>query len=410
MVALFVVVVSTVRLSATQLIVARGTRIERLRRRALRARTSVVQAMRRVSGIQGVDSAGSSNSANGSQSSGAGALGPPRRLTRMQTISLKESRNRQWRAAMLVLSRMSLLWMVLCSVATITPVTFYTQLFKPCYDCYDFESAATHEIGHLLGLNHPDEFASHNRMVLAPMGPESCHDPLAFSTPPDTAAAADAPYSLMHSFTRHPSEVCLTEDDLHGLNFLYPTCDNAILPPASCHKSERNIGWLRFAMWVIFPVLIALAILLCLTGLVKHHQRVRLGSFAVKLGDLKDQNNRLIAAMRVAVLKAEEGEAEDEAQALAQQPSTPSGGVGNQLNENQCSARRKESIKAQETLGLMERELAEFSTVMETMASELHHRKRAVKSARTSLVSMRLPTPRSPVPPPPTGPPRAISN
>ena len=406
-VALFVVVVSTVRLSAAQMVIARGTRVERLRRRALRARTSVVKAMRRVSGVQGVDSAGgepgSASSTNGSQSSGAGASGPPRRLTRMQTISTKESRTRQWAGCMLVLSRMSLLWMVLCSLATITPLTFYTQLFKPCYDCYDFESAATHEIGHLLGLNHPDKYASHNRMALAPMGPESCHDPLAFSTLNGTAAAADAPYSLMHSYTRHPSEVCLTEDDLHGLNYLYPTCDNAILPPASCHKSERNIGWLRFAMWVLFPVLVALAILLCLTGLVKRHQRVRLGSFAVKLGDLKDQNNRLIEAMRAAVLKAEEGEAEEEAQAQAQEPSNPSRGVGKQLtfNEGQRSARRKESVKAQETLGLMELELAEFSTVMETMASELHQRKRAAKPARTSLVSMGLLSQRSFVSPPP---------
>ena len=354
--------------------------------------------MRRVSGTQGVDSAGSASSANGSLSSGAGASKPPRRLTRLQTISGKESRDRQWRAAMLVLSRMSLPWMVVCSVTAIAPVAFYTQLFKPCYDCYDFESAATHEIGHLLGLNHPDEFASHNRMMLAPMGPESCHDPLAFSTPPDTAPAEDAPYSLMHSFTRHPSKVCMTEDDLHGLNFLYPTCDNAILPPASCHKSERNIGWLRFAMWVIFPVLIALAILLFLTGLVKHHQRKQLGSFALKLSDLKDQNNRLIEQMRVAVLKAEE---EEEAQALAQQASNPSGGVSKQPNEGRSSARRKQTIKAQETLGLMERELAEFSTAMETMASVLHNRKREAKPARPSFVSMRnLLKPRSPVSPP----------
>ena len=117
------------RFSAVQVIVARGTRAERLKRRALRARASVVKAMRRVSGTQGVDSAGS---ADGSLSSGAGASEPPRRLTRLQTISGKEGRDRQWRAAMLVLSRMSLPWMVVCSVTAITPVAFYTQLFKPC--------------------------------------------------------------------------------------------------------------------------------------------------------------------------------------------------------------------------------------------------------------------------------------
>ena len=407
--ALFVLGFYTARLSHAQLQVARGTRAERLLRRAARARTSVVQAVqavRRLSNtatgrkLKGVDSAGSAKS-SGAGSSAPKALGPPiRRLTRMQTISTKESRTRQWQAAMLIISHMSLRWMVLCSVAAITPITFFVHLFSPCYECYDFESAATHEIGHLLGLNHPDKFASRSRMALAPMGPDSCHDPLAFLTPPGSAVAADAPYSVMHSFARHPSEVCLTEDDLHGLNYLYPTCGNAILPPASCHKSERNIGWLRFAMWVIFPVLIAMAILLCLTGLVKRHQRERLGSFFVKLRDLKNKNNQLIEAMRVAVLKAEEAEAAQEAQeaqAQSQQPSEPSGGVGQQLIEAQRTARRKKSIQAQETLGLIERELTDCSTHMEKMASELHHRKRAV---RTSLVNVRLLTPRSPAPPP----------
>ena len=138
--------------------------------------------------------------------------------------------------------------------------------------------------------------------------------------------------------------------------------------------------------------------MLFLTGLVKHHQRKQLGSFALKLRDLKDQNERLIKQMRAAVLEAEE---EEEAQALAQQGSNPSGGVSKQPNEAQSSARRKQTIKAQETLGLMERELAEFSNAMETMASVLHNRKREAKPARPSFVSMRnLLKPRSPVSPP----------
>ena len=54
--------------------------------------------------------------------------------------------------------------------------------------------------------------------------------------------------------------MCLTADDLLGLNYLYPVCTHAMPPPASCYKSERNIGWLRFALWVLLPVLVACAV------------------------------------------------------------------------------------------------------------------------------------------------------
>ena len=42
-------------------------------------------------------------------------------------------------------------------LAVFIPPLFYFRVFVPCIACYDFEAAVAHEIGHLLGFDHPDE-------------------------------------------------------------------------------------------------------------------------------------------------------------------------------------------------------------------------------------------------------------
>lgn len=51
----------------------------------------------------------------------------------------------------------------------------------------------------------------------------------------------------MKSFTQTPSGVCIFQDDLDGLNTLYPACENVVSVP-QCFKSEQYLGFLRFSM------------------------------------------------------------------------------------------------------------------------------------------------------------------
>lgn len=52
---------------------------------------------------------------------------------------------------------------------------------------------------------------------------------------------------------------CLTENDLQGLLYSYPVCNDALIhrTESICVKSERNIGWVRFLTAIIPPCVVA---------------------------------------------------------------------------------------------------------------------------------------------------------
>jgi len=138
---------------------------------------------------------------------------------------------------------------------------FYLEVFIPCYECYDFQATIAHEIGHILGFDHPDSEPELNlRATNVAMGPATCSDPLAQV---ELAPLPEGSDSLMFSVTRHRPKNCLTSDDLEGLNFLYPSCHQPVLEP-QCNVSPRLSGYLRLAIAVGFPYVLVTILLLML--------------------------------------------------------------------------------------------------------------------------------------------------
>lgn len=157
----------------------------------------------------------------------------------------------------------------------IFPPVFYITVFLPCWRCFDFNSAAVHEVGHVLGLDHPDRQVSNGATNFQwrpglQMGPRLCHRPEQFVEAANTTSS-----SIMLTLTQHTSHGCVRQDDLDGLNFLYPTCSN-VVSTAHCDESERNIGWVRLALAVFVPLVVALSAGLCCTVVIKRHHLRRL--------------------------------------------------------------------------------------------------------------------------------------
>ena len=145
------------------------------------------------------------------------------------------------------------------------PPLCYTYIFRPCMDCYDFEAAVAHEIGHILGFHHPDVHPERNWNATVPMSSEICEDSWATAelTGVDLAGSIAAD-SIMNSLTKQQARACLTLDDLNGLNYMYPTCADQLTRNGqpNCIKSKRNVGALRFAGLVAMPFMAAAALLL----------------------------------------------------------------------------------------------------------------------------------------------------
>ena len=119
------------------------------------------------------------------------------------------------------------------------PICYHIDPALTGRDCNHFESLVLHEIGHALGLDHPNEFPYRNFDTdddpTNPI-PIDCEDPtkgLKLSPNID-------PKAVMNSSLGQPEPVHveLTNDDLGGRDFLYPLCPS---------KAPLTLGsWLGF--------------------------------------------------------------------------------------------------------------------------------------------------------------------
>lgn len=228
----------------------------------------------------------------------------------------------EWTALMEKLAKVSWVswtWRIFLLLA---PIIFYNMNFTPCFVCFDFQAAVTHEIGYVLGLARPDEAArvGQNIMVSRPAGEAlaldlssrvinaaysgaggiatsiqglttmwsagvedeaasrsaidacggvasclsaakiNCWEPWARTVvrPNSSSEFTTFAPSIMETFSIDNPSKCITQDDLDALNVLYPVCDFAHAFPV-CTRNHSKLGVLRLFAHVFLLMLILLS-------------------------------------------------------------------------------------------------------------------------------------------------------
>ena len=227
-------------------------------------------------------------------------------------------------------------------VLIICPPLMQSQIFMPCFDCHDFEATALHEIGHFLGLGHPDNIPnnmysaswakksgtgqnSYQQMlsaggrtnvsncrtlwdgVMPGVSPHACH-PNRSATPCDKSLAyidtdrTDRLYDYvnaqMEHETQHSPRACLTNDDLEALAVLYPDCGDFSLSVNVCHKVELNLGMVRIGFYVIGPFIIGLVSVLFFVGIVHKFADDERKADRQRAQEIEEEYRRTQAQMR----------------------------------------------------------------------------------------------------------------
>jgi len=95
----------------------------------------------------------------------------------------------------------------------------------------------------------------------------------------------------MEALTAHNAKVCLTADDMEGLNVLYPVCTGLDMTVNTqkdwnCGKSKQNIGWVRVLAWIFIPVAIIMLCELMVLSRLKHHEEEKMKKKDDKLAEV----------------------------------------------------------------------------------------------------------------------------
>jgi hypothetical protein len=137
------------------------------------------------------------------------------------------------------------------------PLAFFAHV-APCWSCHDLRAAAVHEIGHALGLSHAD---SPRGVTYDASAIDDCLAGATGLLPYTTTESLMSRIGLTADTMLAPRR-CLTQDDLNGLNFLYPTCGGDMLEVPTCPVQYGDQpSWLRLLesfLAIAWPVLLAI--------------------------------------------------------------------------------------------------------------------------------------------------------
>lgn len=238
--------------------------------------------------------------------------------------------NLYWRvqAVLGAIHSMSLIGASLRLYLIMVPWAFYQSIVIACFECHDFEAAAAHQIGHLLGLAHPNmpagaqlepEYASsaaaHNLSanyyngLLAGGGVMNASNCLHVWDEVRAGVPEGVVYeerggrtSMMERFTgaHLPTGACLRQDDYEALLTLYPVCATHGVPTAPvCNNAPLNLGLLAVLTAVSAPFLLAIVT----AAVLKRFTRLRLGSLGEQTNHgLGSRAKSLVSRTRIGLL------------------------------------------------------------------------------------------------------------